>query len=125
MPSRALHVLLVDDDALLRGALCRALRAFGWRMTEAVDGLDALRVLDEPARRVDVVLSDIDMPHLDGIGLWAAARVRRPGVPVLLMSGRVHPLPVGAAFLAKPATPEDIRAAVEALHRSAALSSAA
>jgi DNA-binding response OmpR family regulator len=125
MANRTLHVLLVDDDALLRRALARALRAFGWRVTEAVDGVDALRLLDDPGRRVDVLLSDVDMPQLDGIGLWSAARARRAGLPVLLMSGRSHTLPAGAAFLAKPAAPADIRAAVEGLRAAAALTSAA
>lgn len=125
MTTPRLHVLIVDDDAPLRRVLARALRAFGWRVSEAVDGLDALRQLADPTRRVDVLLSDIDMPQLDGIGLWSSARACRPGLPVLLMSGRTHTLPGGAAFLAKPAAPDDIRAAVEALLRAAALSTAA
>jgi CheY-like chemotaxis protein len=110
-----LHVLLVDDDALLRRALARFFRGLGWRVSEATDGLDALRCLDTTPAPVDVLLTDIDMPMMGGLALRAAALVRFPLLPVLLMSGRSQALPPGAAFLAKPASVAEIRAAVLAL----------
>lgn len=101
-------VLLVEDELLLRMSVARGLERQGWRVRQAADGEAALARLQQ--ERPSVLVSDIRMPGLDGIGLTRAARTLHAGLPVLLMSGfadeaaraAVPGLQVG--FLPKPFT---------------------
>lgn len=81
-------VLVVDDSPLVRDLLAEALRAHGLRVREASDGEDALTKLDEDPR-IDLVVTDVDMPKLDGIGLLSRLRQRSgPRLPVVIVSMR-------------------------------------
>lgn len=79
-------VLVVDDEPGVRNLVCRTLGSQGYTALEAIDGVDALRILDGGAH-VDLVVTDMVMPELDGAGLTAQLRERYPGVRILLMSG--------------------------------------
>ncbi len=104
------RLLLVDDDEALRLVLCRALARAGYVTLEAADGLAALRVLT--ATPVDLVITDIVMPEMEGIDVIISARKTHPTLPVIAMSGggRSRPdeyLPIARALgaarvLAKP-----------------------
>ena len=101
------RVLVVDDDANVREPLCTYLTRTGFEVTSAVDGEDAIRVLEQDAP--DVVISDVSMPHMDGIELCRKLQKRGSPVPVVLMSGwasgfrPAHARRVGAAaVLSKP-----------------------
>jgi len=78
-------VLLVDDEESLRHALSKTLQRKGYEVLEASNGACALEVLR--ARDVDVVVSDIRMPDMDGIALLQVVRERTPDVPFLLLTG--------------------------------------
>jgi CheY-like chemotaxis protein len=81
--------LVVDDSPLVRDIVAEALRAHGLRVLVASDGEEALAVLAaEPG--VDIVLTDMDMPRLDGLSLLRAIRSRAQGgdVPVVAISMR-------------------------------------
>jgi CheY-like chemotaxis protein len=78
-------VLVVDDNSQLRRAISRILRACGHEVLQAESGQQALELVE--ARAVDVVLSDIMMPDMDGLTLLQALRERDADVPVLLMTG--------------------------------------
>lgn len=80
-------VLIVDDDAQILKLLRRALSDAGFRVATAGDGLAALGVLEEASCQPALVLTDIQMPNLDGIALRARAAARWPDLPVLLMTG--------------------------------------
>jgi CheY-like chemotaxis protein len=84
-------VLAVDDSAVPRAKLRKVLEGAGFRVRLAVDGRDALRSLAEVVP--DVVLTDLEMPELDGYGLYAAIRAdtRLAHLPVVAISG--HDLP--------------------------------
>jgi two-component system response regulator HydG len=77
------RVLIVDDDADLRGALNRALERLGYETICCASGLEALRVLE--TQDADVVLSDLRMPVLDGIGLCERI-ARNSKIPFILMT---------------------------------------
>ena len=100
-------VLVVEDDALVRGALAETLRELRYRVVEAADADAALALLDRGAA-VDAILSDVAMPGgMDGVGFAHAARARSPGVPVVLATGHVgaldgRALPPGVGVLRKP-----------------------
>jgi DNA-binding NtrC family response regulator len=78
-------ILVVDDDDAVRHSLERILRVGGHEAMLAASGADALRVLDEHA--VDVVLTDINMPEMDGIELLMLFQERAPDMPVIAISG--------------------------------------
>jgi DNA-binding response OmpR family regulator len=81
-------ILVVDDEDALRRAVTRRLRAEGYAVVEADHGAAALDELE--AHAVDVVLSDITMPDMDGVELLRRVREAKPDVPVLLMTGEPH-----------------------------------
>ncbi|MCB1364392.1 MAG: response regulator [Rhodobacteraceae bacterium] len=80
-------VLLVEDEAPVRAFASRALRLRGYTVIEADSGEDALRVLADPALEVDVFVTDVVMPGMDGPTWVRRAMQDRPGVRVVFVSG--------------------------------------
>ena len=81
-------VLFVEDDALVREAVLRALQESGFDVMVAENGEAALRLLESDARRPGVVFSDVVMPgQVSGIDLAGILRQRYPGLPVILATG--------------------------------------
>lgn len=81
-----MHVLLVDDDALVRSTLGAELRERGYVVLEARDGTAALRCL-RTGEPVDLLVTDLSMPGLDGATLIYEAQGLRPGLPAVLVTG--------------------------------------
>jgi DNA-binding NtrC family response regulator len=81
-------VLLVEDDRRVRDALSRLLRLEGLEIETADQGQEALDRLAAPGPRIDLVLSDIAMPVMDGLDLFAQIAERHPDLPVILMTGQ-------------------------------------
>ncbi len=78
------RVLLVDDDLLIRKLVSRELVAVGYVVRTAADGLDAVGKLREGPP--DLVISDLNMPHMSGVELLKVVRQRFPQVPVIVIS---------------------------------------
>ena len=99
------RILLVEDDPLVRRGLTRSLEHQGYEVIPTLDGAEALGLLSSGAH-IDVVVSDIAMPRVDGDQLAEALAERHPRLPVVLLSGnrspRVDPAPLGRVFLEKP-----------------------
>jgi DNA-binding NarL/FixJ family response regulator len=119
-----LRLALADDQALVRRGLAALLGSLGGLqvLVEAADGAALLAALD--AQPVDVILSDIRMPGMDGFALLEALRARELRIPVILLTTFDEPdlaLRAAAAgargFLLKDASPEDL---FEAITRVAA-----
>ncbi len=114
-----LRVLMVEDDPRVREAVTRLLTLDGAQVVQAEHGRAALAALDrEPG--IDLVLSDVAMPELDGLGLYRRLLRDRPDLPVILMTGQ-HDAPTGVAdlperplVLRKPLDPQVLRAAIAA-----------
>ncbi|HYC05967.1 MAG TPA: response regulator [Azospirillaceae bacterium] len=82
------HILLAEDELLIREMFGEALADAGFRVTRARDGADALaRFREEPA---DIIVTDFSMPVMNGAGLLQAARAIRPGTPGLIVTGYSH-----------------------------------
>ncbi len=95
-------VLLVEDEDNLRQTVAEWLRDLRYRVLEAPDGAAALRLLDG-GERVDVLVADMGLPGgLDGRQVAEAARERRPGLPVLFMTGYAETAKPGAETIGKP-----------------------
>ncbi|WP_299946159.1 ATP-binding protein [uncultured Ruegeria sp.] len=80
-------VLLVEDEAPVRAFATRALRLKGYTVLEAESAEDALRVLDDPNLTVDIFVTDVVMPGMDGPTWVREAMKTRPDVRVVFMSG--------------------------------------
>ena len=119
---RGEHILLVEDDALLRQTMAEALRSRGYTVTTASDGVQALQLLDSPAdgHGFALLFTDIVMPGgLSGVDLAVQARLRRATLPVLFASGYsaadiLDAWPEPVDMLAKPYAPEDAAARIAA-----------
>lgn len=112
-------ILIADDDTATRDLLKRALESDGHRVTVAADGSEALELLKRAV--VDLLMSDVQMPGVDGIRLAAEALVLHPKLRLVLMSGYPDQLARGAGLagtkvvsLSKPFTLEQARAVVRA-----------
>jgi two-component system NtrC family sensor kinase len=101
-------VLVVEDDPDVRAYVVETLSALNYRVQEAANAEDALRLLDHPAA-VDLLLTDVVMPGMNGRSLAEAAQQRRPSLKVLYMTGYsrnaiVHQgrLDAGVSLMQKP-----------------------
>ena len=107
--------LIVDDSITIRQMLSFTLKEAGFAVIEAVDGQDGLERL--AAQRVDLIVTDLNMPRLDGIGFIRGLRARATSkyTPVLMLttesqeSKRLEGRAAGAtAWLVKPFQPEKL-----------------
>ncbi len=113
------RVLVVDDDDEIRRVCMRALRNAGWEVTLADDGTHAIETVRASNTGFDCVVSDVNMPGIDGFELIAALRQHDEDLPVLLMTGdptlggAVRAIDTGAvSYLSKPFNQEMLVAAV-------------
>lgn len=123
MSQRSERILVVDGDAKLRGLLMDALRGGGYQADGVVDGLEAVNRLK--AGGWDLVLTDLQMPGLDGLALIRWMKQEGDQTPVILVTGSAdHPAcaearTLGAKCVHKPFRIESLLAAVgEALSGS-------
>ncbi len=78
-------ILVVDDELLIRDLLYDFFSGQGWQITVAENGAKALEVLR--AKKVDLVLTDLRMPEMDGMDLTSRVRESYPEMPVVIMTG--------------------------------------
>jgi two-component system cell cycle sensor histidine kinase/response regulator CckA len=111
-------VLVVDDESTVRRFARRVLVEHGYDVHEAGDGSEALDVVRGLYDRLDVVVSDIVMPRLNGVELLRQLAMVRPELPVILMSGYAGPqlahrgIEAPCSILAKPFSAETLVAEV-------------
>ena len=115
-PALDATVLLVEDDRAVVLVVDRALQRHGL----TVVAVAALELMERDAAGIDLLVSDVVMPGMDGVDLLHAARARRPALPVVLMSGYAEPPQrrpldrAGVVFLSKPFAIDDLLDAVHA-----------
>jgi CheY-like chemotaxis protein len=84
---RLSHLLLVEDEVLIRMVLADQLREEGYKVVEASDADEALTLLRHDLLHVDVAITDIRMPgSMDGVGLARVVRLEHPEAKIILMS---------------------------------------
>ena len=104
-------ILLVEDEDGLRSLNARGLRSRGYSVIEAANGVEAMEALEEKDGAVDLVVSDVVMPEMDGPTLLKEMRERNPDLKIIFVSGYAEEafeksLPENEqfAFLPKPFT---------------------
>jgi two-component system cell cycle sensor histidine kinase/response regulator CckA len=107
--SGAGRILFVEDEDAVRGIAARLLRQRGYEVIEAADGEEALLLAEEYAGQIDMMISDVIMPGLDGPSLLKKARQYLGDAPVMFISGYAESDfsdllqdEVGVSFLPKP-----------------------
>lgn len=108
-------VLVIEDEPGVRHLARRMLEAVGYQVLEAEDGVDGLRLVEQHSIEIDLILTDIEMPRLDGISVAREVAAKYPRIGVVCMSGRLPedsfqqriglPLP---PFLVKPFSGDDL-----------------
>jgi len=117
---RGLRILVVDDDLGICRTLSELLEGDGCQVRTANDGAQALRVLEETP--IDLVLTDVVMPNMDGYELLRAVQERHPKLPVLMMTAfhydkdhiikRSRLLGLDGVIFKKPVDPDRLRQAI-------------
>jgi signal transduction histidine kinase/ActR/RegA family two-component response regulator len=117
MPRR---LLVVDDDHMVRQAIAGLLRASGHVVTDADGGAAGIARLEETP--VDLVFTDLGMPEVTGWDVARAVRARRPGLPIVLLTGwgehgtgEAQPVGLVDRILGKPVRLEDLLAVIDEL----------
>jgi DNA-binding NtrC family response regulator len=112
------HILVVDDEAVVRRFTSRVLQDAGYVIATAADGADALEQLEREAPAIDAVVSDIVMPRMNGVQLMERLSRSHPTLPVILMSGYAtaqladRGIAAPCSVLKKPFAPERLLAEV-------------
>ncbi len=119
------RVLIVDDEPSILDAMAEAIRILDYSVITAKDGDEAWQKFEE--EKPDIVVTDVRMPHRDGLTLTARIKATRPSCPVIVVTGfgseeaAVAALKAGASdYLVKPFQLSDLRQAVDracSLHR--------
>jgi CheY-like chemotaxis protein len=114
-------ILVAEDNEGVRALTVRLLADAGYRVFEGSDGIDALETLKSLPEPVDLLISDVMMPRMNGSELAQHFHLLQPGTPVLLMSGYMDEDTVRRSFsepdavLAKPFTADALYARVRDL----------
>ena len=114
-PARPGMNVIVEDDRKVRNLACDILAGHGYRVITAKGVHEAARIASDPELAVDLLLTDVMMPHANGFELHERIAAIRPGICVLFMSGyaegtaREHgALAAGAHIVRKPFAPDDL-----------------
>ncbi|MDI1319135.1 MAG: ATP-binding protein, partial [bacterium] len=105
-------ILLVDDEKSIRDIAEAILVKFGYRVVTAADGAEALEIFEVQGTEIALIITDLDMPLLNGSTLAGLLRASRPALKILAMSGiaslytRAKPCEFATAFMSKPFTVE-------------------
>jgi two-component system, cell cycle sensor histidine kinase and response regulator CckA len=113
-PDGSETILLVEDEPAVRQLFAQALMRAGYRVYEARNGQEAMKVFDQHGEKIDLLLTDLRMPYMGGAELAQQLRARRKTLKLICVSG----YPGGteddtaADFLAKPFSRDDLLAKV-------------
>lgn len=105
-------ILIVDDSPTVVKFLAFSLKSKGFQVVSACDGMDALEKLSSLSTAVDLIITDLNMPNLDGYGLIEAVRQNHQDTPIIILSSEEDDedqrrgLEAGAnSYLVKPFRP--------------------
>src|SRR5689334_15411347 len=104
-------ILVAEDEVIVRNTVRLLLEREGHEVLVATDGFEALELSRQYQGTIDLVLTDVKMPRMDGLALVEQLIKERPGIKILVMSGQIstNELLRPLEFLRKPFSPEAFR----------------
>ena len=105
-PGRQIVILVVDDEVIVRNIVQRILIREGFAVLSAADGQEALELLETFPDTIELLLTDIEMPRLDGLNLARQVRGKNGKIKIMFMSGKLadnQAEPIN--FISKPFQP--------------------
>jgi DNA-binding response OmpR family regulator len=112
-------ILVADDDVMIRNLVTLLLQACGYMVLSASDGQEALALSRKYPGTIDLVVTDMEMPRLNGMDLCSHLQEERPGIKLILMSGadkkEIVRRNINLPFLPKPFDGEALLARVESM----------
>ncbi len=119
MSNESKTILVIDDEPDVRRFVGAVLLSEGYAVLEAEDGLAGYELLQRHSDGIELVITDVQMPRMDGLTLGSKVRTEYPNVPVLYISGFIWNLPDEGIpphrFLAKPFKTEALLRSVRRL----------
>ena len=116
VPSDSKHVLLAEDEPVIRDLVEGLLDSWGYRVFPAGNGREALEIAEVHEGPIHLLVSDVTMPEMEGPELAEKLKAKLPKLRVILLSGYCHTeivLHRGWKFIQKPFQLQEFRAAVE------------
>lgn len=112
-----MSLLVVEDDDIVRMLMVEVLEDLSYAVIEAQDAASALKVLENPDQTLELMITDVGLPDMDGHDLAKSARGLRPMLPVLFASGYGADVDVneGMHSIGKPYTIEQLRDKVSSI----------
>jgi DNA-binding response OmpR family regulator len=116
-------ILVADDEPLIRNLVTLLLQDAGYLVISAADGHEGLELSRQYPGKIDLVVTDVNMPRMNGTDLCGHLREERPGIGILVMSGtdirKIVRQNANTLFLPKPFDGETLKAKVKAILSSA------
>jgi CheY-like chemotaxis protein len=110
-------LLVVEDDAIVRMLIVDVLEELEFLVLEAADAEEALKIVENAAQHIDLMMTDVGLPDMDGKQLAAKVRALRPSLPILFASGYAENIdvPAGMQVIAKPFSIDQLRDKVKSM----------
>ena len=110
-------ILVVEDDNIVRMLIVDVLEELEFKVLEADGGEQALEVLKDATKHIDLMMTDVGLPGMDGRELATEARKLRPALPILFASGYAESIdvPAGMHVIGKPFSIDQLRDKVKAV----------
>lgn len=118
MPSATVStILVVEDDAIVRMLIVDVLEELEFTVLEASGSDIALNLIQDSSVTIDLLMTDVGLPGMDGRELATAARAARPELPILFASGYAESIevPPGMSVIGKPFSIDQLRDKVKSL----------
>lgn len=110
-------ILVVEDDAIVRMLIVDVLEELEFAVLEAADAEAALKVVEDTAQVIDLMMTDVGLPDMDGKALAIKVRELRPTLPILFASGYAENIdaPAGMHVIGKPFSIDQLRDKVKGI----------
>jgi CheY-like chemotaxis protein len=117
MSATASIILVVEDDAIVRMLIVDVLEELEFKVLEADGSEQALEFLNDEGQYIDLMMTDVGLPIMDGRELATQARILRPELPILFASGYVESIdvPKGMHVIGKPFSIDQLRDKVKGM----------
>ena len=112
-----MNILVVEDDSIVRMLIVDVLEELGFGVLEAEDAKSALEFVEDTNKVIDLMMTDVGLPQMDGRELAAQARMLRRELPVLFASGYAESIevPEGMHVIGKPFSIDQLRDKVKSI----------